>query len=157
MLGEMSTAEQSDDLDLVLVDVDSALAVGTEAAVPKLVAAWLLGFASVNTRRAYSGDVNAWLAFCDGYRLDPLTSVRRSHVDAWARTLEAAGQRPRTVARRISLMSSFYGFLVDEEVRMFSPAEHVRRPVRLDGELVTDPYTLAPPGTRLALMTDGGR
>ena len=95
--------------------------------VRALVAAWLLGFGSVHTRRSYAGDVAGWLAFCDEHGLDPLTA-RRPHIDVWARSLEAAGQAPRTVARRLAAVSSWYGFLVVEEVRPGSPAEHVRRP-----------------------------
>lgn len=66
--------------------------------VRRLVAAWLLGYASPATRRAYAGDMTAWLAFCDRAGTDPLED-RRVHVDAWARSLEAAGAAPRTAAR----------------------------------------------------------
>jgi integrase/recombinase XerD len=92
-----------------------------------LVAAWLLGFASAHTRRNYAGDIAGWLKFCDDVCIDPLT-VRRPHIDAWARSLETSGLAPRTVARRLAAISSWYGFLVVEEVRPGSPAEHVRRP-----------------------------
>ncbi len=92
-----------------------------------LVAAWLLGYSSEHTRRAYSRDVGRWLAFCTEHSFDPLTA-RRSHVDAWARSLEASGLRPRSVARKLAAVSSWYGFLVAEEVCIHSPAEHVRRP-----------------------------
>jgi hypothetical protein len=43
-------------------------------------AGWLLGFASANTRRAYSTDLDRWLAFCSDHGLDPL-STRRAHLD----------------------------------------------------------------------------
>jgi integrase/recombinase XerD len=64
----------------------------------------------VHTRRAYNTDITAWLAFCADHNVDPLANVRRSHVDAWARTLEATGYRPRTVARKIASVSSWYRF-----------------------------------------------
>src|SRR5829696_1294154 len=95
--------------------------------VRRLVAAWLLGFASENTRRSYAGDLNGWLGFCAEHDVDPVRA-RRPHIDGWARSLELSGLRPRTVARRLAAVSSWYGFLVDEEVRATSPAEHVRRP-----------------------------
>jgi len=79
---------------------DSALAPVDEP-LRRLVAGWLLGLASVNTRRSYSNDIAGWLAFCTDYGVDPLTA-RRTHVDAWARSLEAAGLRPRTIARRLA-------------------------------------------------------
>ena len=90
-------------------------------------AGWLLGFASANTRRAYSTDLDRWLAFCAHNNLDPLTT-RRAHLDGWARTLEASGLSARTVARRLASVSSFFAYLVAEEVVGHSPAEHVRRP-----------------------------
>ena len=95
--------------------------------VRRLVAAWLLGFGSAHTRRNYASDIAGWLKFCDTYCIDPLTA-RRPHIDAWARSLETSGLAPRTVARRLAAVSSWYGFLVVEEVRPDSPAEHVRRP-----------------------------
>ena len=42
--------------------------------------------------------------------------------------LETSGLAPRTVARRPAAVSSWYRFLVAEEVRPGSPAEHVRHP-----------------------------
>jgi integrase/recombinase XerD len=105
-----------------------------EDPVRGLVAAWLLGFGSEHTRRNYAGDMAGWLEFCHTYCIDPLTA-RRPHIDAWARSLETAGQAPRTVARRLAAISSWYGFLVVEEVRPGSPAEHVRRPrIGAEGE-----------------------
>lgn len=105
------------------------------ASLPALVAdelgrhraGWLLGFASANTRRAYSTDLDRWLAFCADHGLDPL-SARRAHLDGWAHTLEASGLSARTVARRLASVSSFFAYLVAEEVVGHSPAEHVRRP-----------------------------
>lgn len=90
-------------------------------------AGWLLGFTSANTRDAYSRDLRAWFAFCDAHEVD-VYSARRAHVSAWARTLEAAGKKPRTVARSISSVASWYRYLVIEEVIEASPTEHVKRP-----------------------------
>ena len=95
--------------------------------MPSLLAAWLLVFGSAHTRRNYASDIAGWLKFCDTYCIDPL-AARRPHIDAWARSLETSGRAPRTVARPLAAVSSWYGFLVVEEVRPGSPAEHVRRP-----------------------------
>jgi integrase/recombinase XerD len=85
------------------VDVQVPAPAGDD--VREWVAAWLLGFASANTRRAYAGDLASWLSFCDDHGLDPFT-VRRPHVDAWARSLELANQSARAVARRLAAVSS---------------------------------------------------
>ena len=97
-------------------------------AVPGLVAAWLIGFASPHTRRSYAGDVAAWLAFCADHGIEPVHQARRPHLDAWARSQQAADARPRSVARRLAAVSSWYAFLVSEGARPDSPAEQVRRP-----------------------------
>jgi integrase len=59
--------------------------------------------------------------------VEPL-SARRPHIDAWARSLEELNLKPRTVARRLSSVSSWYDFLVTEQVCAASPAKDVRRP-----------------------------
>lgn len=84
-------------------------------ALRQLIAAWLLGFPSEHTRRSYSGDLTAWLTFCDEHGVEPLRA-RRPHIDAWARSLEELKLKPRTIARRLSSVSSWYDFLVTEQV-----------------------------------------
>src|SRR4051812_23809346 len=100
--------------------------VGAPALNP-LVAGWLLGFSSPNTRAGYGRDVTAWLAFCDSVTVDPLTG-RRAHVDAWARSLEASGASPASVAPQLPATSSWYSWLLAEGVVTASPVTHVKRP-----------------------------
>jgi integrase/recombinase XerD len=95
--------------------------------IRRLVAGWLLGYESAATRRNYGLDVMGWLGFCESQRVDPL-AARRAHIDAWARTMQAYGAAQRTVARRLAAVSSWYRYLVAEDVRSDSPTEHVRRP-----------------------------
>src|SRR4051812_33273165 len=92
--------------------------------VEQLVAAWLLGYDSERTRRAYARDLADWLAFCSRHGLEPL-GVLRAHVDAYARELgEMRGQSPATVARRLSALASFYSYAVGEGVIPRSPLTH---------------------------------
>jgi integrase/recombinase XerD len=101
-----------------------------------LVAGWLVGFRSPNTRGAYGRDVAAWLRFCEATRLDPI-EASRAHVDAWARTLDHAGASPATVARKLAATSSWYSWLVSEgAMSNGSPVAHVRRP-RVSDESAT--------------------
>jgi site-specific recombinase XerD len=95
--------------------------------IRRLVAAWLLGFKSKATWRNSRLDINLWLGFCREHVVDPLAAGRAT-VDARARTLEGSGAAPRTVARRLAAVSSWYRYLVAEGVRADSPVEHVRRP-----------------------------
>jgi integrase/recombinase XerD len=103
------------------------LPAATTDPIRRMIAAWLLGFTSPHTRRAYATDLDRWLDFCRNYDIDPL-AARRAHVDAWARTLQAAGLQSRTVARRLAAVSSWYTFAVAETAVAHSPTEHVRRP-----------------------------
>lgn len=91
------------------------------------VAAWLLGYKSANTRAAYGRDLRGFVEFCADHDIDPITA-RRAHIDAYARNLEATGSTPATVARKLSAISSFFGYLVAEEIINRNPADVVRRP-----------------------------
>ena len=103
-------------------------AVARIESVDQLVAAWLLGYDSERTRRAYARDLADWLGFCRLHGLEPLAALR-AHVDAYARELgEVRGQSPATVARRLSALASFYAYAVGEGVIARSPVAHVRRP-----------------------------
>jgi len=72
---------------------------------------------SEHTREAYRRDVTSWLRWCEERELDPLRATF-IHVNTYARTLESTVD-PRTnvpltaatVARKMSGLSSWYGFL----------------------------------------------
>ncbi len=73
---------------------------------------------SEHTRTAYRRDVGDWLTWCRARDLDPLTATF-VHINAYARAVESTSDRrtgklltPATVARRLSGLSSWYGFLV---------------------------------------------
>jgi site-specific recombinase XerD len=110
---------------------DVALSAGETPAVPgdleRSAGGWLLGFGSPHTRAAYRRDLTDWLAFCQAQAVDPRTA-RRGHVDAFTRSLEASGRAPATVARKLAALSSWYRWLVDEDVIAANPVERVRRP-----------------------------
>src|SRR5690349_3852874 len=55
-----------------------------------LVAAWLTGLRSARTRRAYAGDMVAWLGWLTERDTEVL-AARRVHVDLWAATWLDAG------------------------------------------------------------------
>jgi len=105
--------------------------------VEELVRRWLLGKRSTHTRAAYRRDIGLWLDWCAQLRADPQRvgrpgreagGVSRSHVEAWVRSLEAAGVPAVTVARRISAVSSWYLWLRQAEYVPFSPVADVVRP-----------------------------
>ena len=88
----------------------------------------MLSYSAGHTRRAYATDLAEWFAFCQTMSVDPL-AASRAHVDAWARKLaEIDGRTPATVARKLTAVSGFYRYAVNEDVIGRNPVAAVRRP-----------------------------
>jgi integrase/recombinase XerC len=103
-----------------------------------LTVLWLEADKSDHTRRAYYADLGDWLSWCERTGLDPL-AARRADVDAWKATLMASDRdgavRPAaaaTVARRLAGVSSWYRYLVSNDVTVRNPMDTVRRPRTAD-------------------------
>jgi integrase/recombinase XerD len=99
----------------------------------RLVAAFLVECRRAQTRRAYFTDLKAWYAWCAARDLHPL-QARRHDVALWARQLaeqpQASGRpaAPASIARRLSCLSSFYGYGVEVSVLQENPVANVKRP-----------------------------
>lgn len=91
-----------------------------------LVGAFLQAYTG-NTLTAYAFDLRQWFGWCRSRNHNPLR-VHRPHIEAFARELEELGRSRSTVARKLTTLSSFYGFLVDEGLLARSPVTRVRRP-----------------------------
>ncbi len=57
-----------------------------------------------------------------------LRQVHRSHVELYARQLEADGKAAATVAHRLSAVISFYRGVINEELLQRPATSRVRRP-----------------------------
>lgn len=89
-----------------------------------LAGAFLAGYSNDQTRDAYKRDLKAWFEFAEKMRFDPL-ACHRSHVDLYV--------REASISRRLTALSSFYQWCVDEDYLTTSPMKRVRRPkVRKD-------------------------
>lgn len=95
--------------------------------IDQTIKAFLAGFSSPGTRRAYEYDLRDWTTFCTKYQLHPL-HVRRTHVEIYARELERTSYSNSTRARRISTLRSFFGWCYDEELIDGNPAGRVKLP-----------------------------
>lgn len=102
--------------------------------VRNLTVLWLEADKSEHTRRAYYADLADWLTWCERTGLDPL-AARRADVDAWKGTTAArtrdGGVRPAapaTLARRLATLSSWYRYLMSNDVTERNPVEAVHRP-----------------------------
>lgn len=94
--------------------------------VRQAVAGYLAGFGE-STRKAYGLDLRQWIQWCRSHDLR-VFQVRRAHIELYARWLEERGRARATVARRLSTITGFYRYCVEEELMVKSPATHIRRP-----------------------------
>lgn len=90
--------------------------------------AFVASYSSPGTRQAYSTQLRLWFDWCDWHGLEPLTDVRRPHVELYARELETRGLAPATVALKLVVITGWYRYCVEEQLVEHSPAVHVRRP-----------------------------
>jgi integrase/recombinase XerD len=80
------------------------------------------------TRRHAESDLRAYLIWCTGRGLDPLTA-RRPHVEPYVRWMqEDRRYAASTVSRRMSIVAGFYRTCVIDDLLEHSPADYVRRP-----------------------------
>jgi integrase/recombinase XerD len=91
-----------------------------------LAAAFLAGYGPA-TREAYARDLHVWGEFLMVLGVEVL-GAHRVHVDAFVRQSEDEGVAPATIARRLSALSGFYAYALDENLIARSPVARVRRP-----------------------------
>jgi integrase/recombinase XerD len=90
------------------------------------LAGFLAGYSGL-TREAYALDLRVYAAWVSELDLR-LFEVRRAHIEAFARELEARGRARATIARRLGTITCFYRYADQEGLIEHSPAVHVRRP-----------------------------
>jgi len=95
---------------------------------------WLANINNLNTRRAYQGDLEAFVAFCGIEAADELRLVTRAHVIAWRGQLEGFGLAPTTIRRRLSAISSLYDYLCNQNAVETNPVAGVKRPAADNNE-----------------------
>ncbi|MFT7537449.1 MAG: integrase/recombinase XerD, partial [Hyphomicrobiaceae bacterium] len=72
---------------------------------------WLANIDNPNTRRAYQGDLEAFVSFCGIETPAELRLVTRAHIIAWRTELEAHELAPATIRRKLSAVSSLFDHL----------------------------------------------
>jgi integrase/recombinase XerD len=109
--------------------------------VTRLILGWLASKRSEHTRTAYARDIgimprgqggraSSWLGWCRARGVHPVTGVSGLHVAMYARHLDNAGLAPASVARRLSAVAGWYGWLAGRGHIAVSPAVGIARPVR---------------------------
>lgn len=127
MLVRCAMVESMSNANLTLVS-DLGTVVRPEHTLANLAGRWLMAYSSARTREAYRDALDLFAAFLAEHRAGEVMQATRSHLDAWARAMEAAELKPATRARNIAALSSFYAFAVSEGVLAANPAKAVRRP-----------------------------
>lgn len=105
-----------------------------------LAAGWLLERPSPETRTAYTKDLGRFITFLAAHNVQ-LLDARRGHVAAWAEAMrhetKPDGTRrisEATIARRLSVVSSYFAYGVAEGELAANPVENMRRPKRVIDE-----------------------
>jgi site-specific recombinase XerD len=93
-----------------------------------LAAAWLMSLRAARTRRAYAGDLRAWLAWLEERGIDVL-AAGRVHADLWVAGQLEDGAEASSVRRRLSALSSFYRYCAAHDLVARIPTAGVARPV----------------------------
>jgi|SRR5215467_7697414 len=93
-----------------------------------LAAAWLMSLRAARTRRAYAGDLRAWLAWLGERGIDVL-AAGRVHADLWVAGQLEDGAEASSVRRRLSALSSFYRYCAAHDLAARIPTAGVARPV----------------------------
>ncbi|MBY5163578.1 tyrosine-type recombinase/integrase [Salsipaludibacter albus] len=98
----------------------------------RVAGAFLAGYASPATRRAYRVDLRYWFAFCHCHRLHPYQGIRRTHLELYLRELEQLTPKPANTTRyrRVATLSAWFGWLEDEDLNVGNAAARIRRPLR---------------------------
>lgn len=125
-------------------DAAGSVALRPQLGVDRLLGAWLLSKKSTNTREAYRRDIVAfagWVTeFAEQLGTGDVLQCQRWHLDAYREFLTTGehqtryhGRRsysPATIARKLTVISSFYGYCVQEvpHVVPTNPMANVARP-----------------------------
>lgn len=95
----------------------------------RATAVWLVSGRreSAHTRAAYVRDVGWWVSWCAAGGVDPVNPPTAA-ADLYMAELKASGLARATIGRRVAAVSSWYTYLVREQVAMVNPFDGAERP-----------------------------
>ena len=89
---------------------------------------WLQNQRSAHTRRAYKEDVLHFMRAFGIASREELRGTSRAAVIAWVRKMEKEEEKPRTICRRLSALSSLFRHLMGQHQATHNPTDGVKRP-----------------------------
>jgi integrase/recombinase XerD len=113
---------------LEIVAEHSSDLITLDQAAETLAMRWLLAYASLRTRENYRAALNRFALFMADHKAGQVLEASRTHLDAWARSMEAEKLKPASIAANLASVSSFFAYAVSCDAIKGNPAEKVRRP-----------------------------
>lgn len=98
------------------------------AAVPA-ESEWFANLRSRQTRRAYQGDVRAFMQFVGIAAPGEFRSVTRAHVLSWRSALERERLSGASIRRKLAALSSLFEYLCECNAVAANPVRGVKRPL----------------------------
>lgn len=89
---------------------------------------WLANFTSPRTKVTYVNAVRELVGFLEISSADQLYEIGQAHVIAWRDHLATEGASPRTIANRLSAVSSLFAHLCEKQLCAKNPVSGVKRP-----------------------------
>lgn len=89
---------------------------------------WLANFTSLRTRQTYANAVRELIGFLGVETTEQLYEIGQAHIIAWRDQLAAEGASPRTIANRLSAVSSLFTHLCEKQLCARNPTAGVKRP-----------------------------
>ncbi len=115
----MSDHEGDDDmqpLPVTMASKEAALAPAELLAEVPEEGVWLANFPSPRTRATYRNAVAEFVGFLGLSSPDQLYGLEQAHVIAWREELTRHGASARTIASRLSALSSLYKHLCEKQL-----------------------------------------
>ncbi|MGL1930464.1 MAG: site-specific tyrosine recombinase XerD [Desulfotalea sp.] len=81
-----------------------------------------------NTAHAYSADVTSFLFFLENQNISHLSNISRDCIYLFLKKCKATSISPRSSARKISSLKSFFSFLVERNLAEDNPFFHIDLP-----------------------------
>lgn len=95
-------------------------------------------FTSIHTRKSYQSDISSFLEFAqENFRVENYADINRQMIIKYRNMLSEVGghggeaSAPKTIARKLASLSSYFDFLVERRVCEFNPVSSVKRPRRV--------------------------